>query len=248
MAVVDRSAQSVVLSDGRELAFAEWGDPASDFVVVDFHGCPGSRLNVNADPDVLAGLRVRWITFDRPSIGKSWPAPGRRVVDTATDVGQLADALGVERFAVVGWSMGAPYAAASAVTLPERVSALGLLAPVPVGFGEPAVFERLSQAPFYALAHDDPWQLAQLFTSLALELRRNPEVAIQGLSAAQSDAEHAELADRRARDRFVEFLVEATRQGAVGIVDDVRVCLDEWGFDPTAYWRRPCSGKVTKTR
>jgi pimeloyl-ACP methyl ester carboxylesterase len=46
--------------------------------------------------------------------------------DLADDVQALADRLGLERFAVVGFSAGGGYALACAARLPDRISAVGL--------------------------------------------------------------------------------------------------------------------------
>jgi hypothetical protein len=39
----DKSNESIILKDGRTLAYAEWGDPAGK-PVFHFHGSSGSRL------------------------------------------------------------------------------------------------------------------------------------------------------------------------------------------------------------
>lgn len=47
--------------------------------------------------------------------------PGRRVVDCVTDVEAIADALEIERFAIVGGLGGGPHALAVAARLPDGV-------------------------------------------------------------------------------------------------------------------------------
>jgi pimeloyl-ACP methyl ester carboxylesterase len=54
--------------------------------------------------------------------------PGLRVV--AEDALRVADAYGLDRFAVLGYSGGTPFAAATAALSPERVTAVGLCAAV----------------------------------------------------------------------------------------------------------------------
>src|SRR5438067_1134403 len=105
--------QVVSLRDGRQLGFAEWGDPAGAPVFF-FHGMPSSRLNSHADPAALDTHHARWIAIDRPGMGLSAFQPRRMLLDWPEDVVQLADALGLDRFAVVGNSAGGPYAAACA--------------------------------------------------------------------------------------------------------------------------------------
>lgn len=50
---------------------------------------------------------TRLISYDRPGYGGSDRMQGRRVVDVVHDVACIANALGIERFAVAGRS-GAP--------------------------------------------------------------------------------------------------------------------------------------------
>ena len=73
---------------------------------------------------------MRLISPDRPGIGRSERQPGRTLLDWPADVAALADELEVSRFAVMGWSAGGAYAAACAFALPERVSAVALIASV----------------------------------------------------------------------------------------------------------------------
>ena len=106
--------------DGRVLAVAEWGDPAG-WPLIAIHGTPGSRLGRWRDPGIYERAGVRRITFDRAGYGRSTRRPGRRVADVAEDVRTIADALGIDRFAVTGRSGGGPHTLACAALLPDRV-------------------------------------------------------------------------------------------------------------------------------
>ena len=114
------------LADGRRLSYTEWGHPAGK-AVLEFRGLPSSRSGDAIDLDVLARARVRRITVDRPGLGLSDRQPGRSMLDWPTDVRGLADALGLETFAVLGTSGGGPYAAACGYALPQRVSRVVLV-------------------------------------------------------------------------------------------------------------------------
>lgn len=116
-----RGEQSVERTDGRRLAFAEYGAP-DGVPVFYFHGWPGSRLDFAANDGVAALAGVRVIALDRPGMGGSDRLAGRRVLDWPADVASVADALGLARFAVLGFSFGGPYARACAYALPERVT------------------------------------------------------------------------------------------------------------------------------
>src|SRR5438132_13833586 len=70
--------------------------------------------------DAAARHGVRLIAADRPGMGGSDHQPGRTVLDWPADVRVLADHLGLDRFAVLGYSGGVPFAAATAYRLADR--------------------------------------------------------------------------------------------------------------------------------
>ena len=61
------------------------------------------------------------MSYDRPGYGGSSPYPGRDVASAADYVSCVADALDIDRFAVMGHSGSGPHALACGVLLPERV-------------------------------------------------------------------------------------------------------------------------------
>src|SRR5262245_63455026 len=108
---------------GRAVGYADYG-PADGFAVIDCHGGPGSRLAPRASVAEAVAAGLRPIGIDRPGYGLSTPSPGRTITDWVPDALAVADALGVERFAVVGSSTGGSYALALAATVPDRVAAV----------------------------------------------------------------------------------------------------------------------------
>src|SRR5262245_60740924 len=87
------------LRDGRALAYAEWGDLHGPPVFF-FHGSSVSRLWC-PDEEATRAVGVHLISPDRPGVGGSDLQPGRRMADWPVDVAELADALDIDRFAVV---------------------------------------------------------------------------------------------------------------------------------------------------
>jgi pimeloyl-ACP methyl ester carboxylesterase len=116
----------VQAADGRRLACEVWGDPKGAAVFL-LHGTPGSRRGPRPRPHELALMGIRLIAYDRPGYGLSDRDAGRQVADAAADVAAVADALGIDRFAVVGRSGGGPHALACAALLPGRVTAAAAL-------------------------------------------------------------------------------------------------------------------------
>lgn len=87
-----------------------------------FHGGPGSRLEGLLYENYNRKLGIRMISIDRPGYGRSDYQQDRIYTDMANDIGQLADHLNIDKFIIMGWSSGGPYAAVCAHELPERVA------------------------------------------------------------------------------------------------------------------------------
>jgi alpha/beta hydrolase fold len=98
---------TIQLQKGRKLSYLDIG-PADGTPLIHCHGDPSSRLEVLLFAAEAIAQRVRVIGFDRPGSGRSDPKPGFRLVDWPDDVAEAADTLGIGRFAVAGFSGGAP--------------------------------------------------------------------------------------------------------------------------------------------
>ena len=57
--------------------------------------------------------------MERPGYGISTDQPGQRINDAVHDIRAFADHLGLERFAVIGWSAGGPPALATGARLAD---------------------------------------------------------------------------------------------------------------------------------
>lgn len=119
----DRLGQTL-LADGRRLGWAEWGPVDGSPVLL----CPGAATSrwLGFGSDVVEAVGVRLISVDRPGLGASDPAPGRTLLDFASDVGQLAAVRGLTGLRAVGFSQGAPFALACAAA--GMVSAVAVVA------------------------------------------------------------------------------------------------------------------------
>jgi len=119
--MTNTECREITLRDGRMLAYAEYGSPKG-LPIIHCHGTPSSRVegDLTFSDTLAAELGVRIIVPDRPGMGRSDFQPNRCIVDWPNDVLELASALGLETFAVLGSSGGAPYAAACAALIPTR--------------------------------------------------------------------------------------------------------------------------------
>ena len=99
---------TIVLSDGRVLGYAEYGDSLG-YAVFYFHGGQESRLSSSFMDSTAKMLDIRIISPDRPGIGISTFHENRQFVDWGNDIAELAHALGLVKYSVFGLSGGAPH-------------------------------------------------------------------------------------------------------------------------------------------
>jgi pimeloyl-ACP methyl ester carboxylesterase len=93
------------LSDGHRLGYAEYGNPDGDTVFL-VQGTPGTRLYWNPFPGFPFLPDLHIIAPDRPGYGLSDWKPGRTLTDWPDDIVEIADALDLDRFAMIGISEG----------------------------------------------------------------------------------------------------------------------------------------------
>lgn len=235
---VGESLLTLETSDGRELAFALWGDP-DGFPVLFLHGTPGCRLERWPDEDLYRRLGVFVVTHDRAGYGRSTRRPGRRIVDEVDDVVALADHLGLERFGVAGGSGGGAHALACAALLPDRVVRAACVVGV-APLGKPGL-DRDSW-----LADMDPenvkefgWaeageevlvrELEGEHAKIAARVAVDPATALEGFELSESD--RAELTRPERMQIIRESWAEHSALGVGGWADDDLAHLRPWGFD-----------------
>jgi pimeloyl-ACP methyl ester carboxylesterase len=229
---VSSDALVLRLRDGRDLGWAEQGDPDGTPVLL-FHGLPGSRLIRHPDGSIATRLGIRLITFDRPGIGLSTPQPKRRILDWPRDVAEFADAQGLERFAVLGWSGGGPYALATAHELPDRVTHLGLVASVTPLAG--TTFTRHLSPDLRRNARIGrlvPWLVHQAVQREARTFARDPEAALREAFAKGPACDSATLDDPALLRMQIDSRREAYRKGTSGVYREALLYMRPWGFDP----------------
>lgn len=231
MTLPNRTNQTTTLADGRKLGFAEYG-PTDGVAAMLFGGSSGRYLKPCGD-ELLDRLGVRLILAERPGFGLSDFQPKRALLDWPDDVAQLADHLGLARFAVIAGSQGGPYGAACGYKLAGRLSSLTLVSAL-APFDVPGLTEGMAPAlaMLPKLARYAPFMLRPMQGATVAFIRRNPEAAVKRLFANLPPADQVVLQQPDLIQTFVRDLSEAYRQGGRGAAHDIYVVCHPWGFQP----------------
>jgi pimeloyl-ACP methyl ester carboxylesterase len=221
------------LPDGRVLAFCEYGPPDGTPTFY-FHGIPGSRIDIRVTAHAIADAGLRLIAPDRPGFGRSEPEAGKRsYAGWARDVEHLADALDLERFGIVAYSAGGPYAIGVAGALPDRVTRVAI-----VSGCAPSEMKsfRKGTGPtdrlLTRLSSRFPWLARGLVGRAVAAARKDPERFGRQMNRDFSAAPDQALLDEGLRAIAVELFLEATRSGPAGVVEDFAVWARPSGLAP----------------
>jgi pimeloyl-ACP methyl ester carboxylesterase len=201
----------LTLGGGRALQVYDTGVDDTDGRLAVFwhHGTP----NIGAPPEPL------FAAADRPGYGGSSPHRDRDVASAADYVSCVADALGIDRFAVVGHSGGGPHSLACGALLPERV--LGVVSVAPFGAEGLDWFAGMADSGVASLR-------------AAAEGRAAKES--YEASGAEFDPEMFTPEDHAALSGVWSWLLEVVKPdvepGPGGLIDDDLAYVAPWGFDP----------------
>jgi pimeloyl-ACP methyl ester carboxylesterase len=223
---------TVRLPDGRSIGWLEEGAP-DGFPVFAFHGLPGSRHQRHPDASIATSLGARVIHPERPGFGWSSPARGRRLLDWPQDVAACADALGIERFALVGISGGGPYALACAHLLRDRIVRVAVVS----GVGPPGTMPH-GMTPLarlgFRLAPRWPALVRAVVRPLAWLAVTHPRRYLARIAAQMAPPDRPILARPAVQAMFARDYPAAFAQGVAPMVEDLALIASGWGFAPAA--------------
>jgi pimeloyl-ACP methyl ester carboxylesterase len=221
---------TISLHDGRRLAILEVGK-SEGVPIFHFHGNGSSRLEALTVQSVAERLGVRLMSLDRPGIGGSDERRGYRLLDWPDDVVEVADQLGIEHFAVEGFSGGAPFALVCAYKIPHRLSACDLISPATGPFIQ-QVGSFALRSEVWMLTHL-PWLVRALFRfsmRLSGSDEENLEKKLVRAGERLGEADRQLLVNQAIRKAFAQAAAEGLRQATDAATKDGIVYSKPWDF------------------
>ena len=216
----------------RKLAYATYGKPDGTPVFF-FHGNPGSKVMKHPDDSIIDNLNIRLIAADRPGYGQSDFQKNRVLLDWADDVDQLADALNIDKFYVMGVSAGGPYTAAVAYKLANRVIAAAIVSGAsPVD--RPGAYEGMNETyqKAFKSAGLPEWLLKILVGIQRRNVLKDIDKSLDERTSYLSENDRKLMALPDYRQNMIDFRRDAYHQGVQGMVREAKILVAPWGFDP----------------
>jgi pimeloyl-ACP methyl ester carboxylesterase len=204
----------LIMRDGRKLEITEYGDRTGHPAFF-FHGLIGSHHQASyiSDEAGRAGLRI--IAPNRPGVGRSEFIARKSALDSVSDVEDVARALEIDDFSLIGISGGTPYALAALSRLTHRVKTVTVIS----GMGPmrlPGALRGMDRRRRAALEAGSRWpHLARRgFQKAMNRFRANPEGFLNRLVKTWSSADQALFKRRVVCDLFMNDLHQVFTVGA----------------------------------
>lgn len=238
-----RDARALKLASGRQLGYAEFGD-LEGLPVLALHGTPGSRLMFALADEPARQRQLRVISPDRAGYGLTTFKRCDSLAETVDDVRALVDALGLDRFAVLGVSGGGPHAVAVAAAMPERVALLALVSPMgPIADLRGKIrMGGLHKLLFSRIGRSKPAR-ASFFWTVRNLVKWAPDVAYSVLAQRVTPSDRVLIAREDVRSNLQAALREGLRPGISGALQDLRLFCEPWHIDleaidvPAVLWQ-----------
>lgn len=236
------SATRIMLPDGRYMAYKEQGVSAdrARFSIIAPHTFLSSRLAgiPGVKDSLMEEFGVHLITYDLPGFGESDPHPKRNLESSAIDMSFLADALGVDKFWIIGYSSGSKHAWAALRYIPDRLAGAAMFAPM-VNPYDPLMTNEERRRTWnkwtrkrklmYFLARSFPRLLGFFYQRSFLSGKHGQIDRWLSLSLGKRDK--ALMEDPIYEDFWQRDVEESIRQGNVKpFVEEAALQVSNWGF------------------
>lgn len=220
------------LADGRRLNYLRYGNPEGKPFFY-FHGIPGSRYESGLIKNQAVELNLSIIAIDRPGYGLSDFYPERSLLDWPQDVAAVADALGLEKFGIIGISGGGPYTLACAHVLADRLTSVGIICGLGPAFNLALLKEMSSfSRSVFSLERTSP-RLFRLLYGLPLKImaKISPRLTVRSLALLCGGLDRKILLGEDVLSTIAGNLSQAFCQGIEAAVQDIHLYQQPWGFE-----------------
>ncbi len=226
------AGQGMRLPDGRWMAWSDSGDPQG-WPLVLCHGLLHGQHDRHPDDTILHQLGIRLLIPERPGCGDSDAAAHVGIELWPQDLACMLEHLGIERFGVMGWSLGAPYAAAVANHFGARAQVLGLVSPM-----SPVL--DVSELRFYSglvrmillTALFTPRLLTLMMRTMVRGVQRDVYGFLESLFPRASPSEKRIFESPLYRQRRAAVLLKTARRGAPLVADECLKAVHGWKVQP----------------
>ena len=234
----------IILSDGRVLGYAEYGDSLG-FPVFYFHGGQESRRSSIFMDSTAKKLKIRLISPDRPGVGISTYQVNRQFLGWGNDILELADSLGLIKYSVFGLSGGAPHVLACIISDSSRIENASIISgatPYDYRGTLKGMWVPVILIHWFASWKKDK-QLRKFIQNDFDELVSKPEKRIKQFQKYLPKPDKQLMTDHP--DYAWEFIngsIESYRQGIDGVVQEWKLYVADWQMDlskiyfPLALW------------
>jgi len=218
------------LPDGRWMAWSDSGDPQG-WPVVFCHAFLNAQHDRPSDDCVLTGLGLRLLIPDRPGCGDSDPHPQGQIDDWPKDIAQLLAHLKIDKFSVLSWQMGAPYAMALSRHFVGRLRALLLVAPIiPLREVTDLRFYSRKNRLLLMVALFTPSLLPTLTRTLIKSVRKDVFAFIQAFLTAVPISERALFSNNLYRSQRAKILLKEVQRDPQVIAHESIQALCAWSL------------------
>jgi pimeloyl-ACP methyl ester carboxylesterase len=228
----------VQLGSGAQLSWQEYGQ-STGFPVFYFHGLPGSSLEPKPADTIIKELGVRIIAIDRMGYGHSTSGDGVELPEFSEAVSEIANSLNLNRYSLLGFSGGVPFALACAFNLNNQVDKVAIVSGV-ADFTTEVMLTHYNPdfKALFELAATDPDLAKHHFEALAPTTQSMME-----LMGANLPADDQRIFGTDAfYGHYFKNLDIALNQGVRGMMNDAKVIGVPWPINlreirvPTTIW------------
>ena len=229
---------TLLLKNGCQLAWNEYGAPAGEPLFY-FHGIPGSQLEAGNADTIAKELGIRLISPGRPGNGDSDSLEAFSLIDWPKVVSQLADALSLDRFSILGFSGGGAFALACAHQIPERIKHMTLISST-APYDTEVMQNNVNPAvkPLYDLSATDYDAAVELISQMVTSATALMDI----MQAPLAEVDLKIFKQNEFYQHYLKNMTMTIHQGVNGIVSDLHCIAQPWQFNledieiPVSLW------------